>query len=167
MKKNKIKQRNTYTQETEVGMNYVKVIVILLSIFLIFYIITYFVTKEKKATEAEPTIQYTEVIAGNILSLSSDEYYILVEMENDKYNGLYETYLQTYSSNEESLPYYKVDMSKGFNKMYISDESNLETTIPSELKFSATTFLKVKSGKIIEKYETNETIVSAMDKIVK
>ena len=112
-------------------------------IFALFYLITYLITnKEETATETEPTIQYTEIIAGNILSITQTEYYVLVEFENDKYNSLYETYMKNYSLLDTALPYYIVDMSKGFNKSYIYNES--DNVNISELKFKETTLLKIK-----------------------
>ena len=124
-----------------------------------------FVTNKKnnKTNSNEVTIQYKEIIAGNILNVSNDEYYVLLEFENDNYNTLYETYLTNYASKEKALPYYKVDMSKGFNKSYIStDKPNLDTDISSELKFTETTLLKIKSKKIVEKYDA---IIKALEQL--
>ena len=165
MSKGKIKQRNTYSSDTEVGTNYIKIVIILLVVFAVFYIITYLVTKEPVTPEAEPTIQYKEVIVGNMLNINEEEYYVLAEFEGDIYNSLYETYLSNYSGTDDGKSYYTIDMSKGFNKPYISEESNLDVDSVSNLKFSATTLLKIKSGKITEKYETNETIISALEKL--
>ena len=165
MAKGKLKQKNTYSSDTEMGTNYIKIVVILFLILVVFYFITYLITKKPKAEESEPTIQYQEVIAGNILNIKEDEYYVLLEFEGDKYNDLYETYLSIYSSKEDAKSYYLVDMSKGFNQSYISSETNLDSQKVSELKFASTTLLKIKSGKIVEKYYTNETITSALEKI--
>lgn len=166
MVKGKIKQKKTYSSDTEFGINYFKIIVVLIVIFAIFYLITYFVTKKDKSTEVEPTIQYKEVIAGNILNINQDDYFVLVEFEKDKYNSLYETYLTTYTSKEDSKPYYIVDMSKGFNKSYISSETKLDDESVSKFKFSETTLLKIQSGKVVEKYYTHETIMSALEKLI-
>ena len=165
MGKTKLKQTNKYSSETDTAMDYFKIILIILIIFAVFYVITHFVIKKHSAVEPEPTIQYTEVIAGNILNINNDEYYVLVEFEDDKYLPLYDTYLSKYSSKENSKPYYKVDMSKGFNKGYISNESKLDTDVTSEIRFSATTLLKIKSGKIVEKYETTEKITEVLEKL--
>lgn len=162
MGKTKIKQRNGYSNDLNIGASYIKIIIILLMVFAVFYIITYFVTKEPKQAEVEPTIQYKEIIVGNILNLKEDEYYVLVQFEDDKYVELYKTYLNNYSTEKDSKPYYVVDMTVGFNKSYISAESNLNADKISDIKFSQTTLLKVKSNKIIEEYETNETISAAL-----
>ena len=161
MSNKKLNQKKIYTSETEMGINYIKIILIILVIVCVFSLITSFVTNKKnnKTNSNEVTIQYKEIIAGNILNVSNDEYYVLLEFENDNYNTLYETYLTNYASKEKALPYYKVDMSKGFNKSYIStDKPNLDTDISSELKFTETTLLKIKSKKIVEKYYTNDAI---------
>ena len=168
MSNKKLNQKNIYTSETEMGINYIKIILIILVIVCVFSLITSFVTNKKnnKTNSNEVTIQYKEIIAGNILNVSNDEYYVLLEFENDKYNTLYETYLTNYASKEKALPYYKVDMSKGFNKSYIStDKPNLDTDIPSELKFTETTLLKIKSKKIVEKYYTNDAIIKALEQL--
>lgn len=168
MSNKKLNQKNIYTSETEMGINYIKIILIILVIVCVFSLITSFVTNKKnsKTNSNEVTIQYKEIIAGNILNISNDEYYVLLEFENDDYNTLYETYLTNYASKENALPYYKVDMSKGFNKSYIStDKPNLDTDISSELKFTETTLLKIKSKKIVEKYYTNDTIIKALEQL--
>lgn len=168
MSNKKLNQKNIYTSETEMGINYIKIILIILVIVCVFSLITSFVTNKKnnKNNSNEVTIQYKEIIAGNILNVSNDEYYVLLEFENDNYNTLYETYLTNYASKEKALPYYKVDMSKGFNKSYIStDKPNLDTDISSELKFTETTLLKIKSKKIVEKYYANDAIIKALEQL--
>lgn len=168
MSNKKLNQKKIYTSETKMGINYIKIILIILVIVCVFSLITSFVTNKKnnKTNSNEVTIQYKEIIAGNILNVSNDEYYVLLEFENDNYNTLYETYLTNYASKEKALPYYKVDMSKGFNKSYIStDKPNLDTDISSELKFTETTLLKIKSKKIVEKYYTNDAIIKALEQL--
>lgn len=168
MSNKKLNQKKIYTSETEMGINYIKIILIILVIVCVFSLITSFVTNKKnnKTNSNEVTIQYKEIIAGNILNASNDEYYVLIGFENDNYNTLYETYLTNYASKEKALPYYKVDMSKGFNKSYIStDKPNLDTDISSELKFTETTLLKIKSKKIVEKYYTNDAIIKALEQL--
>ena len=168
MSNKKLNQKKIYTSETEMGINYIKIILIILVIVCVFSLITSFVRNKKnnKTNSNEVTIQYKEIMAGNILNVSNDEYYVLLEFENDNYNTLYETYLTNYASKEKALPYYKVDMSKGFNKSYIStDKPNLDTDISSELKFTETTLLKIKSKKIVEKYYTNDAIIKALEQL--
>ena len=168
MSNKRLNQKKIYTSETEMGINYIKIILIILVIVCVFSLITSFVTNKKnnKTNSNEVTIQYKEIMAGNILNVSNDEYYVLLEFENDNYNTLYETYLTNYASKEKALPYYKVDMSKGFNKSYIStDKHNLDTDISSELKFTETTLLKIKSKKIVEKYYTNDAIIKALEQL--
>lgn len=168
MSNKKLNQKKIYTSETEMGINYIKIILIISVIVCVFSLITSFVTNKKnnKTNSNEVTIQYKEIMAGNILNVSNDEYYVLLEFENDNYNTLYETYLTNYASKEKALPYYKVDMSKGFNKSYIStDKPNLDTDISSELKFTETTLLKIKSKKIVEKYYTNDAIIKALEQL--
>ena len=168
MSNKKLNQKKIYTSETEMGINYIKIILIILVIVCVFSLITSFVTNKKnnKTNSNEVTIQYKEIMAGKILNVSNDEYYVLLEFENDNYNTLYETYLTNYASKEKALPYYKVDMSKGFNKSYIStDKPNLDTDISSELKFTETTLLKIKSKKIVEKYYTNDAIIKALEQL--
>lgn len=168
MSNKKLNQKKIYTSETEMEINYIKIILIILVIVCVFSLITSFVTNKKnnKTNSNEVTIQYKEIMAGNILNVSNDEYYVLLEFENDNYNTLYETYLTNYASKEKALPYYKVDMSKGFNKSYIStDKPNLDTDISSELKFTETTLLKIKSKKIVEKYYTNDAIIKALEQL--
>ena len=108
MSNKKLNQKKIYTSETEMGINYIKIILIILVIVCVFSLITSFVTNKKnnKTNSNEVTIQYKEIIAGNILNVSNDEYYVLLEFENDNYNTLYETYLTNYASKEKALPFF-------------------------------------------------------------
>ncbi|MCM1370679.1 MAG: hypothetical protein NC181_02155 [Clostridium sp.] len=167
MPKGKIKQRNAHISDENIGINYLKIVIILIAILAIFYLIAYLVTKEKKVNETvESTIQYSKILVGNMLNLPDDEYYVLIEMENDKYNSLYETYLSTYSNKEKALKYYTIDMSDGFNKQYISNEANLDIDSISDIKFNSTTLLKIKSKKIVEKYTTKEEIIKVSEQMI-
>ena len=105
-------------------------IIVVALVFAIFYVITLFVTKKDNNTSetstdesTEATIQYQKILAGNILSQSSSEYYVLVYFGDDSYVDLYKNYLMYYSTKVESaIPYYFVDMDEVFNNSFISDK---------------------------------------------
>ena len=74
MSNKKLNQKKKYTSETEMGINYIKLILIILVIVCVFSLITSFVTNKKnnKTNSNEVNIQYKEIIAGNILNVSND-----------------------------------------------------------------------------------------------
>lgn len=138
-----------------------KFVVIVVLAFAAFYAITVFVTnkKETKKEKIESSIQYDEILIGEILNRDYDSYYVLVENEDNENNDYYYQYVN--SQNEKKVFY--CDLSNSFNKKYKSTESNLSVTNIDEIKFSDTTLLYIEGGKIINAYENNEDITNILE----
>lgn len=163
-KKNTIKT-SVISDDMQVGYKYIKIFVILLLIFGTFSLITYFVTKEKKTSDSEATIQYSKIIVGSILNASSSPYYVLVEYENDKLVPLYEAYLSNAKSSDANNLYYVVDLTDGFNSLYVADTPNLSVTETDKFRFSETTLLKIVDNKVASSYVTKDKIVEQLKTI--
>lgn len=144
----------------------IKIILILCAVLLTFYFITVLVNERMDKTDysenTTPTIQYSKILVGQILNRDEDEYYVLVEKENDQYLELYNYYLS--SDYEDALEYYTVDLSDVFNGNHVAEATNVEGDV-SEFKFAETTLLKVKDGKIKRAYKTRDTIVAHLEKL--
>ena len=146
--------------------SYKKVSIICLIIFIIivlFYGLTNLIidkknNKEEVKPENYTTIQYDEIIVGNIFKQKENEYYVLALIAKDENKSKYESSLQTYNSNENSIKTYTIDLDSGFNKKYVSDSSNFEGNLPI---FSQSTLLKISDSQIVEIYE-GEDITSVL-----
>lgn len=172
-KKNKTKEfkdrkKISITGNSEVD-NMIKIFSLVLIIFLIFFGITYLlVDKNKKDDDSAvgKEIQYKVIMAGRILDMPEKSYYVYVINKDDPYNKLYNEYLSDYSSKNDALPYYEVDLSDSFNKDYVSEESKLNVTKVEELKFSKSSLLKIEDGKIVLAVDEKDKIVEHLKSLL-
>lgn len=161
------KNNKSYNQDFEVG-NLVKIILVILVVFGLFYVLTYYIQKNKK-TESNnndtkntiTTIQYDEILMGEILNQSENEYYVLL-VKNEDYTKTYKEYISKYSNGNKF--YYSL-IDNGMNSRYLSDTSNLNVENIDELKVVGTSLVKVNSGKIIESYDGNSSVMQAFIKM--
>lgn len=147
--------------------SFIIVIAIVIIIFLAFYGITLLIHQDEEQLDNEvvqETIQYSEILVGQILNRNQKEYYVLVKEQENVYNELYSQYLDLYSSNDGI--YYTVDLNHAFNQNYISDSTLVKGKEVSQFQFSDTTLIKVKNKKIDKVYSTHEEIVAALEKLV-
>ena len=93
-------------------------------------------------------IQYDEVLVGNMLKQSEEEYYVLVLDEEDSYKEIFTKYIETYRNLEYQTKIYTVDLNNIFNKTAKQEEANYD-----QLKFKSTVLVKVVDGKIDETIE--------------
>lgn len=135
----------------ETKPNPILIIIGMLVVFISFYFITDFIAPKPIALEPGPKsvfIQYEEILAGSIFNLNQSSYYVLF-YEKDKF---YQTELNNLISNYKSknqLPLYLVDLSNGLNKNYLSEESNSDAQVASELKIKDLTLIKIRNKKNI------------------
>ncbi len=170
-KNNKINKNNKNSKnnasEMEMG-NLFKIILVILVVFGVFYIFTYYLQKDKKTTNVEKpntitTIQYDEILIGNILNQSESDYYVLIVNKSD-YDSRYKNYLS--KSSAKSKFYYSL-IDNGLNRSYITDNSNLMVENIQDLKVSTTSLLKISNGKIVETYDGNSAVMEAIININK
>lgn len=93
-------------------------------------------------------IQYDEVLVGNMLKQSEEEYYVLVLDEEDSYKEIFTNYIETYRNLEYETKIYTVDLNNIFNKTAKQEEADYD-----HLKFKSTVLLKIVNGKINEVIE--------------
>ena len=133
-------------------------------IFCIFYVITVFVVV-KDAKEAEKNVEVAistdNIIVGRSLSMPEEKYYVLFyDIKNEevveKYSSIVSTY--QYSTKEDKIKLYTVDMSDGFNKTFVAEESNTKPTIESEIAIKGTTLMVVENGEVVDYIEDQDRI---------
>lgn len=155
------KYNNASMNSDEVG-RLIKMVVIVTVVFLLFYAVTLIVTKEKKqeVLKTPATIQYKEILLGNILKQPNDNYYVLAFAPDDAYSIYYETKLDG-----KKVKYYKVNIDNPLNSNFVSDKSNLNVSDITDLKVSQSTLFEIKNKKIIKTYEGNEKIIEYLDSL--
>lgn len=162
-KKNKVNKINYSTTEQEEIKKFLIVIVVVLAIVGALYLLTRaFVTKDlfnkEDATQETETgkVDYSMAIMGQILNRPYDEYYVAIyDASNGKYIADMATLLYNYSSKEEHLHVYTVDLSNTLNADYYDPENvNTKAQSVSEMRVGDITLLKIKNKKI-SKYITD------------
>ena len=142
-------------------------IVVILIVLLAFGLAALIKDNKKTDTSYNTSIQYSEILLGNLLSQKENAYYVFVYNKNDNYINAYNTYLTSYKTKEGALKVYTAALENGFNKKYISTEKNLYVSNIDDLKIMATTLLKVENSRVVEAYDGNESIISHLRQIVK
>ena len=153
----------------------VQLILIVLVILGIFYIITTWVTKTKGTTnldngndtEQDTIIQYDEILVGNLLNRTNEEYYVLVttsaDLDVDSYNVLVTAYRET----ENALRVYTARLDLAFNKNFKSEESFFDTENINEVKFKGSTLVKVQNKRVVRQFEGSSAIVDEFEALTK
>lgn len=177
-KTKKIKVQNTNSMiSTDNEMTKLIILILIVAvIFSIFYVVTLFVTKKDDDANildsdngvTETVIDYDKILAGNILSQKDNEYYVLVCFKDDDYVDYYKNYLQVYKSNVDgAVPFYYVDANSTLNSAFVSDSSKLSVTDAKNFRFSQTTLLRIKDGKVISSYEGYDNITGKLGRMTK
>lgn len=162
----KVQKKNNTDEITKL----VEVVPVLLVVFAVFYIITYWVQKSKtkidtNEVEENVIIQYDEILIGRLFEQNKSEYYVLIIDENDTND--YTTYLSSYKEKEGALRFYTAKIGNAFNKKYKSDTSSLNVQNIKELKVKDTTLLKIKEKKIEESFEGKTKVIEKLGSLIK
>lgn len=169
IKKEKFKNEESVVITGNEISNLVKIVLIIVAVFLIFYGITSLVTDKKSKNDPETgevTIQYDEILFGTLFEQPNSEYFVLVTKEDDHYNVTYENLLSMYSYVENAIRVYKINLDDGFNKSYEAEESNITNEL-SQLKLSGATLLKIQNKQIVASYEGKTEIVEQLNSLLK
>lgn len=151
--------------------NVVRTFAIVLLIFLAFYGITVLITSLPKsksngnddsADNVPVEIQYDEILAGETFNINRNEYYVLFFDFNSNVSKSINAYVSTFKSNHPTSKLYTVDLSKGFNKSYLSDVSNPNVQTVADLKVSNPTLIKISNGVNVSYIEGKEAIKEAL-----
>lgn len=167
-------QKNKTSNDTIVEKNELKsliiIIVIVSAIFLVFYGITLLTSKKhetKHTTEVkEETIQYDEIMIGQILNQNEKQYYVLIKNSKNVYNNLFTTYLKSYASSENSIKYYTADLDNSLNSSYVANDTKIDKTNFYNSKFGDTTLILIKNKKVNKTYTSDEEILNVLKQLV-
>ena len=160
-------KQNTYNNDTEIS-KLIKLIIVVSLIVLIFYGLTVLVNQEKEVENPDTpaSIQYDEILIGNVLKQPNEEYYVMIYDDEDYDTSLYSTYLNLYKQKDEAIRIYTSQLNNPLNQNFKAEESNLDISDISDLKIQSSTLLKINDGKIEEFYE-GEKLVEHLKEISK
>ena len=109
--------------------------------------------KEEEKEEKAATIDYTEVLVGNMLNQKYDKY--VVYAYNNEENSNKAT-IEFLLANAEH--YYKLNLDKANNLPAVAETSNFKGSL-EEIRFKGLTLLIIEKGKITGSYEGAEAII--------
>ena len=172
-KKANIKQarRQLYYSANEEGNEFSKLIKIVLAvtaIIVVFYGVTVVVTDKakeaaKEANSEKTDIQYDSIVIGSMLNINGS-FYVLIENTDDIRLNEYTTMLQTIKANDDAPVIYTADLSSGFNKEYLSDESNYDSDM-TKFKVTGTTLVKIDDHEIEDVYDNYDDIIEQLQEL--
>lgn len=173
MKRNRVIKKNKANYDESL-VKAVKILGILILLFVIIYIGTAIVTgdiKLKKEEEAkeEVSIQNEEILAGSTFKMKEKDYIVFYYDYTSVSAGIYDALYSDYNESEKNVPkMYKVDLSKGFNKAYVSSEEKLNTK-PSnvdELQVKNPTLIRIKNNKVVKFITSRDDIKKYINDLI-
>ena len=170
--KKESKEESKFIENSEIT-NLIKIIVVLVVIFLLFYGITYFVAKarNKKNTDDTKTVSfdYSTIMMCNLLEQVYPEYLVFAIDKDETYYEAYSSLMSLYTGKADTLPVYRVDLNSKFNSSFYDKtlESSVIDSNISNLKVNKSTIFRVKNGNIEASYVGHDAIVNYLNEALK
>ena len=151
----------------------VKIAVGVVSVLVLTYLITALASgeikfgKKSQETKQEVSIQYEEIMAGQILNRNHDEYYVLLFNFTDTFASYYLSLKDNYITEDNALPFYIVDLEKYSNQNISTEkEEEIITNIDNvnDLRVMNPTIIKVKNHRVVESIKGRESILDFFSK---
>ena len=111
----------------------------------------------------EEQIQYDNIMLGSMLNIDGS-FYVLIEDADDIRLSEYTTMVQTIKANDDAPTIYTADLSSGFNKEYLGDESDYSSDM-EKFKVTGTTLVKVSDNEIADVYDNYDDIIKKLDEL--
>lgn len=171
--RNNKKNKEIKVVEEEYSLKKMLIIVLVLVVtFVIFYLITTIIVKptdENNSTNSITEIDSSKILLNQLLDRKEEEYYVLATKESlyvseSSYSDIYDMYINDYSTNEDALSFYRIDLDDALNKNYISEELNISDNL-EDLKINNEVLFKIKDGKIKKYYIGNSEIVEFLSEL--
>lgn len=131
----------------------IKVVIGVLILFALFYLLTIYILNKKEpySMENNAVIQYTEILAGEVLDQKVDDYFVLFYDKGSDNASSYADIISNYENRTDKRTMFTVDLSEGLNKKFVSaDSENRDVTSISDLKVKGPTLLHVVNGKVVD-----------------
>ena len=162
----KTKEKLYYTNnESDNKTKVVITLLIVLTVLSLFYLVTVLINNKNRAlktTEPEQedvSIQYQEILGDNTFTMSPKEYYVLFYDFDGPSAAYYDYLYKTYAAKDGNY-IYKVDLGSGFNKKFLSKDTNPKAQKAGQLKVEEATLIKIKNGKNVAYIEGPSQIIA-------
>ncbi len=154
--------------ETDEFSKLLKIVLIVTAIIVVFYGVTVVVTKKaeeaaKEAQKEETKIQYDSIMIGSMLNINGN-FYVLIEDNDDIRLNEYTVMIQTIKANDDAPTIYTASLDSGFNKNYLSDETNYESNM-EKFRVKGTTLVKIEDHKIADVYDNYDDIIKKLKEL--
>lgn len=155
MKNNKKLKATQYVNEDTKEIRSLIFIILGILVVLVglYYLTTYSLNKNKETT-TDVEFDYSVATVGTMFNRPYDEYYVFLYKSNSDEAVQYSALVTNYSTKEDALKVYTVDLSKNLDDQYLSETSNHNPTNPSEVKIKDSALILIKNGKVSKYYET-------------
>lgn len=175
MKTNRQTTKKNIEEEEKDTFDFAKkgiIAVIVLFIFFSFYILTLYITSKhneedsttdypetEEQTPASTATSYENIMLGRSLSMSDADYYVICYDKTADNASNFSSIINNYTSLDEHLDIYSVDLSSSFNKKYLTEgESNKNPTDTSSFAINGPTLFKVSNHAVVDYVEGEEEI---------
>lgn len=164
-------KRALYKTKSSIDPEYstvIKITIGVICVFLFTYLLTALASGEIKLgkkdnnTKQEVSIQYEEIIAGQVLNRNHEEYYVLLFDFTDTFASYYLSLKDNYLMDDKALPFYIVDLEKHINKTLVSEDGHditINVSHIDNLKVVSPTIIKIKGHKVVETIKGRESIL--------
>ena len=145
------------------------IVIVVLVVLGLSYLLTLYITNKDSSDKAEvdnssseAVISYEDIVVGKSFSMVEDEYLIIYYDKSDEdKSSVYSSLVSSYSSKEDALAIYSVDLSSAFNKPFTTTgESNQHPTEASEIAINGPTVIHFSNHEVVDYIEGEEAITS-------
>lgn len=137
---------------------FIKILLVVIFFLGAIYLITEkLVKKDKTSNEVKTT--YNEIVVGNSMTQKDTNYYVLYYNPETNIAGYLDSWQSAYIEAKKPIKLYYVDLSKTINKKFmVSDNSNPNATLASELRLKNGTLIIIANGQITNYVEDLQEI---------
>ena len=160
---------NKVEETVDVGYSFKSKIIVICCVIIflcLFYLLAVHITNKNStsndsSTNNTPTTSdYSEILFGSSFNRSESEYLVVYyDKENSDLSSELNSSITGYSSKDDSLTIYTVDMSNMYNRAYITEEeTNVNPKNIDELRINGPTLIKITNGEVTSYIEGVESI---------
>ena len=160
----KIKEAQYISDDQQEIIRFIKILVIVILFILGVYFATRLFVKKDLLNNSEETpvteVSYSKMVFGTMLNRPYEEYYVMAYSSENNNANYYRALIDKYSSEEESLFVYYIDLEDSMNERFIAEDAktNPDAKNIDELRVGEVTLIKVKDGKISKYIENVDDI---------
>lgn len=152
---------------------------VIICVFCAFYFLTVFISKDNSSSStnssnntstsssnnssssssSSTSISYDNIVIGRSFSMDDSTYLVIYYDSSDtELSSTMSSLISSYKSKDSHLPIYRVDMSDGLNKNYVSDDANTNPSSVDDMRINGPTLIKFVDNSVDEYVEGKDSI---------